>query len=174
MTPVAPFRDLGPCEVIWDPSGENLAINPTHGGVRERDSLLTQDIFEDGQGETPVDAVTKGRKMEVEVPMTRFSLHQLSSMIEGGVIVGTRLEVSNAVGNALYAHARELRIKPTQDNVASPTTTEWTHYFRCFPVIDQEIVYDNSEQRVAKVLFKVFPSQNTSEGLGKMRRYGPA
>jgi len=171
--PVAPFRDLGPCFVRWDPLGANLNLNPTYGGVKFRDTLLFSDVFEDGHGETPVDAVTKGRTVEVEVPMTRFSLHQLSEVIEGSVIVGTRLTVSNAVGNAMYAHAAEIIVKPTEDNVEGPAA-EWTHFFRCFPVIDQEIVFDNSEQRVAKVLFKVFPSQNTTEGLGKMYRYGPA
>jgi len=170
----APYRDLGPCFVRWDPTGANIDLNPTLGGVKWRDTLLFADVLEDAQGETPVDAVTKGRTVEVEVPMTRFSLHQLSEVIEGSVIVGTRLTVSNAVGNAMYAHAAEIIVKPTEDNVASGTTTEWMHFFRCFPVIDQEIVYDNSEQRVAKVLFKVFPSQDTTEGLGKMYRYGPA
>lgn len=174
MSPVAPFRDLGPCFVRWDASGAaNIDLNPTHGGVKFRDTLLFQDIFEDLQGETPVDAATKGRIVEVEVPMTRFSLHQLLYVIEGSALVGTRLTISNAVGKAMYAHAKEIICKPAENNVAGPNT-EWTHFFRCFPVIDQEIVFDNSEQRVAKVLFKCFPSQDTTEGLGKMYRYGSA
>lgn len=173
MSPVAPFRDLGPSFVRWDPTGANIDLNPTFGGVKLRDTLLFTDIFEDGQGETPVDAATKGRIVELEVPMTRFSLHQLSEVIEGSTITGTKLEVANAVGNAMYAHAKEIIIKPTEDNVASATTTEWTHYFKCFPVVDQEIIFDNSAQRVAKILFKVFPDQTTAN-LGKMYRYGPA
>ena len=171
--PIAPFRDLGPCFVRWDPLDVNLDLNPTYGGVKFRDSLLFSDVFEDGHGETPVDAVTKGRTVEVEVPMTRFSLNQLLAVIEGSALVGSSLSVSNAVGNAMYAHAAEVIVKPIEDNVEG-LPAEWTHFFRCFPVIDQEIVFDNSEQRVAKVLFKVFPSQDTTEGLGKMYRYGPA
>jgi len=171
--PIAPYRDLGPCFVRWDPAGANIDLNPTHGGVRWRDSLLFVDIFEDSQGETPVDAITKGRTVEVEISMTRSSLHQLSYVIEGSALSGTKLTVSNAVGNSMYAHAKEVILKPTEENVASATTTEWMHFLKCFPVIGQEIVYDNSEQRVAKVLFKCFPSQLTVDS-GKMYRYGPA
>lgn len=171
--PIAPFRDLGPCHVRWDPNGANIDLNPTLGGVKWRDSLQFTDILEDPQGDTPVDAVTKGRIVEVEIPMTRFSLHQLSEVIEGSSISGTKLEVSNAVGNAMYAHAAEIIIKPSEENVASSTTTEWMHFLHAFPVIDQEIIYDNSAQRVAKVLFKCFPSQTTAS-LNKIYRYGPA
>jgi len=171
--PVAPFRDLGPCFVRWDVLGADLDLNPTYGGVKFRDTLLYSDVFEDIQGETPVDAVTKGRTVEVEVPMTRFSLTQLLAVIEGSALVGTSLSISNAVGKAMYASAKEIIVKPAEDNAEAPEA-QWTHFFRCFPVIDQEITFDNSEQRVAKVLFKVFPSQDTTEGIGKMYRYGPA
>ena len=170
--PVAPFRDLGPCFVRWDADGVDLDLNPTYGGVKFRDTLLYSDVFEDIQGETPVDAVTKGRTVEVEVPMTRFSLTQLLAVIEGSALVGTSLSISNAVGKAMYANAKEIIVKPAEDNAEAPAA-QWTHFFRCFPVIDQEINFDNSEQRVAKVLFKVFPSQDTTEGIGKMYRYGP-
>lgn len=173
MSPVAPFRDLGPCFVRWDPSGANIDLNPTLGGCRLRDTLNAADIFEDGQGETPVDGVTKGRIVELEVPMTRFSWHQLSEVIEGSAVTATKLTVSNAVGKALYANAKEIIIKPTEDNVASGTTSEWTHILKCFPIVDQEIVFDNSTQRVAKILFKAFPDQVTAT-LGQMYRYGPA
>ena len=134
--PVAPFRDLGPCVVHWDAAVLGIDLNPTFGGVKFRDTLLFTDVFEDLHGETPVDAVTKGRTVEVEIPMTRFSLGQLQHVIEGCALDGAKLTVSNAVGNAMYAHAKEIICKPAEDNVAGPAA-EWTHFFRCFPVIDQ-------------------------------------
>ena len=169
----APFQDLGPCSVTWDLATLNVALNPTFGGVRFRDTLLHVGIKEDGQGETDVDAVDTGRTVGVEVPMTRFSLAQLNQVIGGSTLNGTKLDVANSVGNPLLALSKEILIKPMIDNVPTPTTTKWVHFHRCYPLIDLDIVFDNSEQRVAKVLFKVFPD-DLSGNVGKMYRFGPA
>jgi len=170
--PIGHYKDLGPCSAIWDIDDLAAELNPTMGGVRFRDTLLYTDIVEDGQGETPVDGVDKGRTVEVEVPMTRASISRLDLVIQGSTLVANTLTVKNSVGNAFYSKAKELTIKPLTDNVASVINTEWTHFWKCFPIIDQEIVFDNSEQRVAKVLFKVYPDQSTAR-LGEMYQYGP-
>ena len=170
--PIAPFHDMGPCFAIWDPNGLAIDLNPTLGGCRIRDSLIVKDILEDGQGETAVDAVDAGRTIELEIPMTRFTWDQLQYVIQGSVRGTGNLTVKNSVGNALFPASREIIIKPTEDNEASIVTSEWTHFFRCAPVIDAEIVFDNSEQRVAKILFKVFPD-DASPRKNHMYRYGP-
>ena len=171
--PIAHFLDLGPCSVTWDPDLLDVELNPTFGGVRYRDTLLSSPIMEDGQGETEIDGVDKGRTVEVEVPMTRFTLTQLEYVIAGSSLAVDVLTVSNTVGNSFYAQAKEILIKPMVDNVESVTDTQWVHFWKCYPVIDAEVVFDNSEQRIARVIFKVFPNQDTT-GLGEMYTHGTA
>ena len=172
--PIAHFLDLGPCSVTWDPDTLAVELNPTFGGVRYRDTLLSSPIMEDGQGETEIDGVDKGRTVEVEIPMTRFTLQQLEYVIQGSELAADVLSVSNSVGNSFYALAKELLIKPMIDNAASVTDTQWVHFWHCFPVIDAEVVFDSSEQRTARIIFKVFPSQSTTIGLGEMYQHGTA
>lgn len=172
--PIAHFLDLGPCSATWDPDTLAVELNPTLGGIRYRDTLLTSPIMEDGQGETEIDGVDKGRTVEVEIPMTRFSLQQLEYVIQGSELAADVLAVGNSVGNSFYALAKEILLKPMVDNALSVIDTQWVHFWHCFPVIDEEIVFDNSEQRVARVIFKVFPSQSTTIGLGQMYQHGTA
>ena len=172
--PIAHFLDLGPCSATWDPDTLAVELNPTFGGIRYRDTLLTSPIMEDGQGDTEIDGVDKGRTVEVEIPMTRFSLQQLEYVIQGSELAADVLAVGNSVGNSFYALAKEILLKPMVDNALSVTDTQWVHFWHCFPVIDEEIVFDNSEQRVARVIFKVFPSQSTTIGLGQMYQHGTA
>jgi len=171
----APMEDLGPCEMTWDPDGTPVNLKPFFGGVKLRDSGIVKDIFEDGQGETPVDAVDMGRIVEVESIMTRPNITQLETVIMGsvksGAGTGTTLKVSNTVGNPLLAQAKELRIKPAVDNAASPDTSEWVHVWKCYPVIDKEIAYDTTGQRVWKVNWKCFPSDETGK-INEIYRYG--
>lgn len=170
--PIGHFKDIGPCAVIYDPDGINAELQPTKGGVKMRDTLLFSKVFEDGMGESAVSGVDKGREVQLEVPMTRASISRLDLVIAGSVLVGTTLSVGNTVGNDFYTLAKEVLIKPLTNNVAGILTTEWTHFWHCYPVVDQEIVYDNSEQRVTKILFEVYPSQATAR-LGKFYQYGP-
>ena len=169
--PVAPMGDLGPCFVRWDSSGDNLDLNPTLGSVKIRDALAVRDIFTDQQGDTPVDGVDMGRITEIEVPMTEFSLTQLVEVIQGGSLAADKLTVSNTVGNRTYPLAKDLIIKPSRDNAASVTGTEFATFHHCFPVLDQELVYGKDDQRVVKVIFKVYPSQTTAT-LNEMGYYG--
>ena len=170
--PIGHYKDLGPCSVIMNPDGTPAELNPTMGGVKMRDTLLFTKIVEDGMGESAVSGVDKGREVQLEVPMTRASIARLNLVIYGSELVGSTLTVKNTVGNDFYSLAKKILIKPLVNNIASITTSEWTHLWHCFPVVDQEIVYDNSEQRVAKILFEVYPSQDTARR-GKFYQYGP-
>ena len=172
----APWKDLGPAFVVWESADTDIDLNPTHGGVKFRDGLITKLIFEDGQGETPVDGMDMGRIVEVDVPMTRSSLAQLEAVIQGATVDGTTMIVKNSVGNSMLDAAKEIIVKPAVNNAASATTTEWTHFHRCFPVIEREVGFDTSEQRVDKVKFICFPSDSSADGiaLGEIYRHGPA
>lgn len=171
MSPVAPMGDLGPCIVRWDPDSANIDLNPTNGGVVARYNPQVRDIFTDQQGDTPVDGVDMGNISEIDVPMTEFSLHQLSEVFPGSVISGTKLTIKNSVGNRLYPQAKKIILKPARDNAASETTTEWATFHHCFPIPNQELSYSKDDQRTVMVTFKVYPSQTTGT-LNEMFFYG--
>ena len=168
-----PNRDLGPCSVIWDRAGDNIELNPTFGGVTFRDEVLDADIHEDQAGETIVDGVHTGRIVEVTIPMTRSSLAQLEVAIKGSTATATNLKVKNWVGGNQFPLAKELLIKPIVDNVPSADTEEWLHVFRTYPKSNLEWQYNNADQRVTNVVFKVFPDDE-SGNVRQMWRMGPA
>ena len=171
--PASPVKDLGPCSVLWDPSGDNVELNPTFGGVifRSEDALV--DILEDGRGTTPIDAVFTGRVVSLEAPLTRTTLAKLNKILPGSVAGASNLKVSTHVGGAMYASAKEVIVKPVVDNVPSVDTSEWLHLHHAYPVPSFEVTYDNAGQRVFRVTFKVFPSE-TSGMIGELWRIGPA
>ena len=169
MSPM-PNKDLGPCSVLWDQATANLELNPTFGGVTFKDEVQKVDILEDQQGVTPVDAVHVGRLVEVVVPMTRSLLTQLEKGIMGSVQTGTTMKVTNEVGDAVFANAKELIIKPIVDGVAAATST-WLHVHRCYPFSNLEWVYDASGQRVTNVVFQAYPDDATGR-VNEMWRLG--
>jgi hypothetical protein len=164
-----PVKDLGPCQVLYD----SVDLGPTLGGVTFKEELHTKDIMEDGHGDTPVDAIFIGRIVTIECKFTRSSLTQLEAMIESSTKGASNLKVVNSVGNAMFADAEELILKPLVDNVASVTAAEWLHIHRAYPVASVELPYDNSGQRVVSVTFKAFPDDATGQ-VGEIWRMGPA
>ncbi len=161
MSPIAPMGDLGPCFVRWDPDGANLDLNPLLGGCTAKFAPAVRDIFEDQQGDTPVDGVDMGNITEIEIAMTRFSLHQLSEVYPGVTILGDKMTVKNAVGESVYAKSAKIIIKPSSNNAASADTTKWATFLKCYPVPAQELAYNKDDQRIVMVNFKVYPSQDT-------------
>lgn len=167
--PALNIKDLGPCQVLWN----NIDLGPTHGGVTFKEDQTFNDIFEDGHGKTPVDAVTSGKLTGVEANFTRSSLTQLEYMIESATKGTNNLKVVNSVGNAMFASSEELILKPLVDNVATVTTSEWLHVHRTYPLGAPEFKFDNSGQRVIKVVFKCFPDDFSTQ-VGEIWRMGPA
>jgi len=167
--PALAIKDLGPCLVLWN----NINLGPTLGGVTFKEEQHSVDIKEDGHGDSPVDAITTGKVTTVEANFTRSSLTQLEYMIESSTKSATNLKVVNSVGNAMFASAKELILKPLVDNVASVTTSEWLHVHRTYPLGAPEFKYDNSGQRILKVIFKVFPDDLSTQ-VGEIWRMGPA
>jgi len=167
--PALAVKDLGPCQVLWN----NIDLGPTLGGVTFKEEQHSVDIKEDAHGDSPVDAITTGKVTSVEANFTRSSLTQLEYMIESSTKSATNLKVVNSVGNPMFANSKELILKPLVDNVASVTTSEWLHVHRTYPLGAQELKYDNSGQRIIKVVFKVFPDDLSTQ-VGEIWRMGPA
>ena len=166
-------KDLGPSVVTWDPTGTDIDLNPTLGGVHFRQEDLQVDVKEDQHGDTPVDSVQIGKLCEVDVPMVRSSIAQLREVIAGAVSGASNMVVSNAVGGAVYANAKELIIKPVVDGVEDADTDTWLHILFAYPKTNLDQAYDAATQRATMVTFKGYPSQTTAT-LRQMWRYGPA
>ena len=134
--------------------------------------MISVDIKDDGQGDIPVESMTIGRKVSVEVPMTRSSWTQLEAVIHGSVEGTTNLAVPNSVGELMFASAEELVIKPKVNNVTSVTTTEWIHVFKTYPKEKMDLGFDLQGQRIVLIEFVVFPD-DTSGNVGQLWRGGP-
>lgn len=167
-----PNKDLGPCSIIWDEGGAAIELNPTFGGVTFKDEVLHVEVKEDQQGETPVDFVHTGRIVELTLPMTRSTLSKLEAAIMGSAVTSDTIKVSNKVGDAVFALAKEVVIKPLADGVAAAAKT-WLHIHRCYPFSNLEWVYDVANQRVTNVVFKAMPD-DFSTWVNEMWRVGEA
>ena len=163
------IKDLGPCQVLWN----SIDLGPTHGGVIFKEEQHHVDIHEDGHGDSPVDAITTGKIVTVEATLTRLTLTQLELVIESSTKSATNLKVKNSVGNDMFGDSKALVLKPLVDNVPSVTNTEWLHVHRTYPLANAEFSFDNSGQRVLKVLFKCFPDDLSTQ-VGEIWRIGPA
>jgi len=173
------IRDLGPCCVLWDPTpGANLDFKPTYGTVTFRSEDNAEDIFEDGHGLAPVDAVYTGRVALLEVPITRPDISALDVVLHGATKHKTGgkykiLKVPNVVGDNMFPIAMEIILKPLINNSCSGTPSEWIHIHRCYPMSMYEIGYDNAGQRVYNVTFKCFPDDSSGQ-VNQIWRMGPA
>lgn len=149
----SPIKDLGPCEVNFD----GVSLGATMGGVIFRHTEESRPVREDQQGVTNVDELKVGVSCEIEVPLTRTSLGQLSKVIGNSTYTGTKLEVGVVVGESLLDHAKVLILKPIIDSVVSTDERTWLTVYKAYPRADLELTYNYENQRVYKVIFKAFP-----------------
>ena len=149
----SPIKDLGPCEVTFD----GVSLGSTFGGVIFRHTEESRPVREDQQGVTNVDELKVGVSCEIEVPLTRTSLGQLSKVIGNSTYTGSKLEVGVVVGQSLLDAAKVLIIKPIIDSVVSTDSKTWLTVYKAYPRVDLEVNYNYENQRVYKVIFKAFP-----------------
>ena len=169
----APMGDIGPALINWDPDGANLNLYPTFGIISVKQELTHAEVFEDGHGDCPVDSVDKGRVVTVEVDFTRLTLANLGAVTPGSVAGGTNLTIPNKAGNAYYASAKEIVIKPLLDDAENPDTSTWWHFFKAYPFDVFEVGYDKEGQRIFHVLFVIYPD-DASGNVGELSRIGAA
>jgi len=170
--PKLPFGDKGPVQVVWDYGGTPLVLNPVLGTVTLRATDSVSDVQEEGWGETPVDAVFTGTVVELEVPMTRSTLDQLTSLLEGVESGAGGIAIFKAkAGCDMYANAKQVVLKPLCDNQPDSDTSHWILLYKCFPYRTFELGFDREGQRVHMVVFKVFVNQDSGYE-GKLFAYG--
>lgn len=153
--PEALIKDLGPCQITFN----GVDLGKTKGGVVFRDSMEQVPVNEDQAGTTPVDHILTGRKISVEVPMSRSTLAQLTKVIPGASSMGSYAVVKNKPGTARAADAQQLILAPLVNGIAS---AERLTIFKASPVTDIELTFDNENQRVYKVTFNVYPQADGS------------
>jgi hypothetical protein len=169
----APMGDIGPALINWDPAGADVDLFPTFGVITVKQELTHTEVFEDGHGDAPVDSVDKGRVMTVEADFTRLALAQLEVVVPGSTAGVDNLAVPNKAGNAYYASAKEIIVKPLLDNVENPDTATWWHFFKAYPFEVFEVTYDKEGQRIFHVVFVIYPD-DSSGSVGCLCRLGPA
>jgi hypothetical protein len=164
-----PIGDINPVQVLWN----GVDLGPTFGGVKFNEELTKKEIFEDGHGKTPVDAVFTGRLTSVVAKFTRSSLTQLEAMIESSTAGANNLKVVNSVGNAMFASSEELILKKLVDNTPSVLPAEWLHVHRTYPIAKPSFDFDNDNQRLIEVEFMCFPDDFSTQ-VNEIWRMGPA
>jgi hypothetical protein len=156
--PEALIKDLGPCQVTFN----SVDLGKTKGGVVFRDSMNQVEVMEDQAGTTPVDDILTGRKISVEILMSRSTLAQLCKVIPGASSMGSYAVIKNHAGIARASSAAQLILAPLVDGVAS---ADRLTIFKASPVTDIELQFDNENQRVYKVVFKVYPDADNGNRL---------
>lgn len=154
----AMLKDLGPCQITFD----SVDLGKTKGGVTFRDGMNQVPVLEDQAGSTPVDHILTGRNIQVEVPMSRSTLAQLSAVVPGASSYGSYMIVNNQAGIARAASAAKLVLQPLVDG--SPSADALT-IFKASPITDIELTFDNDNQRVYKVMFNVYPDSANNDRL---------
>jgi len=154
------FNDLGPCEVWFD----EAKLGVYDGDVIFRETGESRPVHEAEKGVTEVDSIRVGKTVEVEMSLTRESLAKLATILPGATLPSeTKIDVyNNAIGTSRYDNAKELIIKPIEDGAVS-ANTKWLTIPKASPEIDSELMFNNDNQRVWKVVFKAFPDASTGK-----------
>jgi len=154
--------DIGPCVLVWDPSGTpvTMSIHATEGAKFESE-LFVSAVNTAQKGKVPASEVTAGRNGKLTVQLTQSALAELEDVIKGASLSGSKLTVLNDVGNDLYALAKEIIVKPIRNGVVSTTASEWLHILKTYPKAKPNWTYNADGQRVTEVVFDGYPSDDS-------------
>jgi len=165
---------LGPCAVIWDPDGDNLELNPTHGGVTFRYREAFAELHQDQMGVSVKDRVAVGvEECSLEVPMDESDITQLSKAFACVQTGANSVLVKNPVGIRILPLAKEVVVKRIVGGAISADTNEWLHIFRAYPQVDMEWKFDSATQRTTKITLQGYPDDASGQ-IGWYWRAGPA
>lgn len=164
-----PTGDLGPCRISF----KGVDLGSTSGGVIVRYTEETTPVMTDQTGNTHVDDINLGSTVEVEANLTRTAAATLAGIFPGASGSGTSGDTilfRNAVGSSRRDDAGKLVVKRvTKNGQASTDEKDWITFFEAAPHSEMEWTYDAETQRVVKVMFKVYPVENSNE----LFRIGP-
>jgi hypothetical protein len=165
------FLRISAGELIWDIDGTPVNMGPTTGGIIVKDEQSTVDIMQDGYGDAPYDSVTKGSVVSLEMTMSNMTTERIAVIHGITQTTGPVFTADNNCGVSLRALAKKVTIKPIVNLVTSTTTSEWLTVFKCIPIKSFEFAFDDENERLWKVIFKVFPDDTTGN-VGRMWAIG--
>ena len=144
-------RDLGPCTLTL---GTTELPNVFEAAVYKAE-LTTAEVKDSINGETPVDIVTTGRKVSLEVGFAGANITALNTLLHGGTLVSVTngLKLANSVGYAMGASKQKLIVKPYADGVASADEKEWVTINNAVFVENIEMSFGNKDQRTVSGTF---------------------
>jgi hypothetical protein len=159
--------ETGPCQIKYN--GADLGY--TKGGVKFHDEVMKTEITYDQTGDTVQNTKTKGRKANVEVPLTNQTLALIEDLIAGATIDSNGMIVATTTGYDGRTHAKEL-ILTIMDGAAPSTDPDKTMvFFKADPTAKIDWGFDNSGQRITLVTFDALPD-DASGNVGNMWRVG--
>ncbi len=161
MGAIAPFRDIGPCQVLFNAIelGETL-----DDGVNFKIATPTADVKENRTGNTPVDSVHTGTIIGIDIIITRFTVAQLIVAIPGAAALNAGITVSNLmVGSNLYDVAQTLILKPIIAGIASTDEDHWITFQKAAITTNGEIKFNVEGQRVLALEVKIFPDATSGK-----------
>ncbi|NBI30775.1 hypothetical protein [Chengkuizengella marina] len=156
---------LGACKVTFDINGTPLVLDSTKGGVKFMYEETTKELNRDQTGDTPVDEVVIGRKVSLEVPMTRKDLEALALVLPGSEKVGTaRVDVYANKVISLLDYAKTVTVEPLAENT---TDDDMITIYNAAPRAKLNYTYDYNNELVTDVTFKGYPDAD-----GKLVGFG--
>jgi hypothetical protein len=161
--------EIAECQILWDPSGDNVDLGPYLGTASLKFEQESQEVKQSGFGNTAVDHRTSGKiNLVLEFDATRQALagwlNNIYGATAGVATASVEAVVGNKSGNSLYANAKDVYLKPLEDDTPSSDQSTWIHLYKCSePLEAADLQYAIDAQQVITVQMKLYPSRDTAD-----------
>ena len=161
---------IASAEVTWDFGGTPVVLTPAMGGVTLKSAQSVVEVKQDGEGDAPIDHVTKGKVASLDMNLSAMDLDRIVLAAYGCTLSTLEHHMSNKVGNSLRAEAKVVLIKPLVDGIASTDETSWITIPLCSPPVETlELVMDDENQKTWACTMFMYP--HTATGFARVLWY---
>jgi len=157
--------DINPGAFILDYGDsphENIEIRPTLGTINLNTPESVSDVFEEEFADAPVDTVSKGIPVTIDVPFTRLQAWDIKKLFPNRFDIQSKDELilKNCAGYDYFANSRPAVLVPLECNEIDLDRGKWVYFWHVHPVLAWVIGWDRENQKVYQVQFKVYPVQS--------------
>ena len=155
--------DLGPCQVLFGTSPNEVDIGKTQGGVRVAFSEDVADLMSDQYGSQPEDQMITGHTATIVTALAEYDVANLAiALNQAELQIGTKkgFKGSSLVGTKLSTKGQSLLLKKYVDGIVSTNENNWIRFPVAAPTGAFEVTFDGATQRVIEVTFQAFPDSN--------------
>jgi hypothetical protein len=148
---------MGVCEVFFGPSGSEVDLGYTKGGVKVTYSTETTEKTVD-QEDAPIDEYISKQTFEAQVPLAESDLEMLASLLPGATFTeGTqkKLVLTGEAGVQLSSLEGKLILKPM-----GGTVDDWLTFHHALPVPSMDFAFEKENVRVYNVTFRAVVGTN--------------